>query len=340
MSDLEQLVRSLVTAAFADERTGGGSAPEIAALSDANRGRGVFSRVVRAELTWSAPGTGPSSVVVKVNASGENGRVAVASGACAREALAYRRVLPSSPVASPHAYLVRSGPGGEASFVLEDLGRHRLVDQLAGLTESEAAAVAASLSRFHRHWAHHPGLDALPVRRSTPSTLDPNAIAAGLGALEQRWAGIVDDAALAEFRALVENLAAVVDAFDSAGEATLCHGDPRADNLAFAEDGTPVLYDWQQLAVQMGAADLSWLAATSLTPSTRRRVERDLVADSGTTFDRYRTGLALPGLAVLLLARRETPDDRSRRFVATSLSRIGAAIVEHEVARIAGPGGT
>ena len=120
--------------------------------------------------------------------------------------------------------------------------------------------------------------------------------------------------------------------FTDASGATLCHGDPRADNLAFDRAGAPVVFDWQQLAVQLPEADLAWLAATSLTVETRRAVERDLVAGYGTTMDRYRLGFVLPGLAVLLLAQREIDSDRTAAFVAASLHRIATAVSDLDVA--------
>ncbi len=305
-------------------------------LSDANEGRGVFSRVTRVELAWTADPTGPdgarpASVVVKSPADGDNGAAAIASGACVREALAYRTILGRSPVDAPRAFAVVGGAQA-ATFVLEDLARHRAVDQLTGLGRADALAVTTALARLHAHWSSAPDLDELDVRRSTPSKLDPAALRAGLATLVDRWADVIDDDTRRAFEDLVANRAPLVDAFTSAGPMTLCHGDPRADNLVFADDGRPVLYDWQQLAIQFGAADLAWLAATSLTPRDRRDLDAELVAAYGTTQDHYRLGFVLPGLAVLLLAQRQTDDERARRFVTTSLTRIGSALLDLDVA--------
>ena len=90
------------------------------------------------------------------------------------------------------------------------------------------------------------------------------------------------------------------------------------------------------MAVQFGEADLAWLAATSLTVETRRQVEADLIAAAGGNPERYRLGLALPGLAVLLLAPRELPSERAERFVAVSLQRIAAALADNETASMGG----
>lgn len=309
---------------------GGGC--RVVASRDLNGGRGVFSRVVRAELAWSG-GAGddrPRSVAVKLPAPGPNGEAAAATGACRREALAYTRLIPHSPVAAPRAWLVHHGPGAAASFVLEDLSALRAVDQLDGLPSADALAVGDALARFHRHWARPDRHRYLPLRRSVPAAISPEALARGLAALGERWGDVVDAAQRAVFARLVARRAELVSAF-AAGPVTVCHGDPRADNLVFAPAG-PVLFDWQQPALQLGAADVAWLAATSLTPETRRTLDADLAAAGGCTVDAYRTGLLLPGLAVLLLAQREADSDRTARFITTSVRRIATAVADLELA--------
>ena len=327
-----------------------GLAPEalgpmrVVEATDINQGRGVFSRVLR--LTVAVPGTTPApeaepgwddgpgpdrerlTLVAKFPVGGPNGEAARRSGAYRREALAYRRILPRSPVRTPRAELVVDLPDGGVLLVLDDLSDRRRVDQLDGLDGDDALAVARALAGFHRHWAGNPELDRLPVRRSVPSGLAAEGLRAGLRTLDGRWSTVVPERERRAFRHLVGRREELADAFSRAGPATLCHGDPRADNLVFDPDGVPVLFDWQQLAVQFGPADLAWLAATSLTTGVRREVEPDLVAGYGTTFDLYRLGLVLPGLAVLFLAQRQLDDQRSRRFVAASLRRIGAALVD------------
>jgi hypothetical protein len=76
---------------------------------------------------------------------------------------------------------------------------------------------------------------------------------------------------------------------------------------------------------------VAWLAATSLQTETRRAEEFALLAEIGGDRDRYRLAMALPGLAVLLLAQREIDSERAERFVRTSLSRIAAAVVDLEL---------
>jgi hypothetical protein len=322
----------------------------VTALRDRNGGRGAFSEVIQADLVWAgddpaeAVGDRPTSVVAKLPVDGPNGTAARASGAYAREALAYRELLDHSPVGHPRAWAVietADADGPACRLLLQDLDDHRFADQLDGLEPDDAIAVAESLGRFHAAWAASDRLADLDVRRNTVGGLPPTALEDGLRCLTERWGDVLDEAGRSTFADLVDNRAALVERFGRA-PATLCHGDPRADNLAFdPEHGEPVLFDWQQMAVQLGEADLAWLAATSLTVPARRAVERDLVDAGHCDLDGYRLGLALPGLAVLLLAQRELPNERSRRFVEVSLQRIAAALADNETARLATepPGG-
>ncbi len=330
-------VRALCRAAF------GPAGHRVGRLDDLNRGRGAFSVVLLVELLWDgAPSTEPTAdrpaaVVAKLPVPGPNGQAARASGAYRREALAYRDVLTSSPVAHPRAHAVLTDEDDGAAFLLEDLTGQRLSDQLDGLAEPDAVAVAEALARFHRAWAGSDRLARLAVRRNTLAGLTPEALRSGLEAVDRRWGEVVGPGERAVFADLVEAHQGLVERFDRA-PVTLCHGDPRADNLAFGrDDGAPILFDWQQMAAQFGEADLAWLAATSLTVAERRRIEADLVGAGQGDRDRYRLGLALPGLAVLLLAQREMPTERGRRLVGESLRRIAAAVADNETAALGRP---
>ncbi|MFV0526701.1 MAG: phosphotransferase [Acidimicrobiales bacterium] len=311
---------------------------EVVDVTDAGGGRGVFSRVWRVGLRWARPGLGPASLVVKTPVAGPNGDAARANGAYRREALAYRRLLRQSRVGHPRCYLVQAR-GDDASFVLEDLADHRAVDQLQGLDADDAGVVVDALGRLHRQWQGQAELDRIDVRRSVPSSIGRQTLEAGLKALDERWADRLPQGTRSAFAALVADADELARRFSEAGPVTLCHGDPRADNLVFAPSGPVVLFDWQQLAIQFGVADVAWLLATSLRPEVRRAAEADLVERYGATATRYRLGLVLPGMAVLALAQRRTDGERTERMVATSLSRIGSAIADHQPLRAGSPRG-
>jgi len=307
----------------------------ITSTTDVNQGRGVFSDVVRVEVESS---TGQElaawSLVVKSPASGPAGNAARASGACRREALAYENLLGSTPVRSPRFWLASHHDDGGVDLVLEDLSGFRRVDQLDGLEVSDALSTVRSLRRLHDAWSAKERLQHLidlDVRQSTPASFDPVALDKGVKALSQTWASALSSEQFDAFCAMAARRKHLIDVFNQ-NPPTLCHGDPRADNLVFDSNNEPVLFDWQQISIQPGAADLAWLAATSLDPAVRRDCEHLLIDSYGTTMTAYRQAMVLPGLAVLLLAQRPLDDARTRLMVSTSLDRIGSALVDLAVA--------
>lgn len=327
------------------------SQPEMTGYVDISQGRGIFSRVFAVELQWpvvpphsqTTATRQPHYVVIKLAALGPNREAAIASGAYAREALAYQTLLQDSPIPVPVCHGVSNCADGAIDFVLEDLRSRRSVDQIEGLVAADAKAVVQELGRWH-HSSRTAGLIELGIstslRRSTPKQLPHEGLLRGLETLHERWSDLLSERQIQNFTQLVENRSELIEDFDRS-PISLCHGDVRADNLAFDDGEHRVLfYDWQQVALQLPEADLAWLCATSLEPSVRRAVERELCqlfADAsgqpdGPTWDRYRSGLVLPGLAVLFLAQRELTTERTRRFVATSLVRIATAIDDHDLA--------
>jgi aminoglycoside phosphotransferase (APT) family kinase protein len=65
---------------------------------------------------------------------------------------------------------------------------------------------------------------------------------------------------------------------------TLAHGDFRADNLMFAADGQPIVFDFQLTGTSTGAFDLAYFITQSLRADDAAEFERAL-------FDRWKRGL-------------------------------------------------
>ncbi|MFW2382760.1 MAG: phosphotransferase family protein [Acidimicrobiales bacterium] len=290
------------------------SLPADAEATLISLGRGVFSHVYR---VWSSD----RSVVVKLPRSGPNGDAARASGAYERERLAYGQLLtPGLPV--PRCYGVRDIASGPA-FVLEDLTGFESVDQLDGLRPTQAMAIVDALIRCHSELPV-PLARELGVRSITPRGFDPDALAAGLA--------LVPKATV--FRKVLAERQVRIDRFGSLEDPVLCHGDPRADNVVVGPEVR--LFDWQQMSIQAGEADLAWLAATSMSPRVRRSCEIDIVEryavrmnrEFDHTWDRYRAAMVVPALAVLLLAQRRA-EGRLQQLVETSVRRIAVAVADH-----------
>lgn len=306
----------------------------ITTSTDVGQGRGVFSTVLRLEIesteSSSEPATIPRSCVAKLPIDGANGLAAIASGAVARELLAYRALLPIDGLRSPTLYGTVEFDDGSAALLLEDLTEAQRVDQLDGLDGHHTLAVVDGLAALHRRFEHEPPPS---IRSNTPATFAPTSLDAGVAALRERWA--ITPMQVDVFDTLLEHRTELLERFASLAP-TLCHGDPRADNLVFDHSGGVVLFDWQQIAVQAGEADLAWLLATSLEPDVRRTVAplaiRRYAAARGqtesATTDALTTAWVLPGLAVLFLAQRESDSPRTDAFIRTSIERIADAASE------------
>lgn len=328
MANLGERTIEAVRSVFGDDVSVGSASP-------IDHGRGVFSHVMRAELG----GAPTSSVAVKLLRSDANGAAALTSGAVAREILAYEELLPATPaVAAPELFGVSVDSRNMPALVLEDLSSHRHADQVSGLGGDDLRAVVAELIELHSAWADHPELHEIAVRHSTPAHLPEDGLLRGAELLDTKWAAVSAERRSA-LQALASHHREAVGAFGAEDASTLCHGDPRGDNVAFDSNGRAVLIDWQQIAVQFGEADLAWLLATSVDRDNRRSIEGDIVAsyglarrqDAATTWRRYVTGMILPGLAVLLLAQRSVDDERTERFVRTSIERIADAVIDLRV---------
>lgn len=328
----------------------------ITSIRDVGEGRGVFSRVYAVQLAWPqsqiplADIVGdtfraqPDCVVVKLPALGANRTAATNSGAYDRELLAYQQLLTDSPIATPYLFGGYTSQDGAVTLVLEDLSTARSVDQLDGLGLADANSVSRALGGWH-HTRRRESLITLAtthgVRLSTPATFGEHGLRAGLDVLRMAWAPTLLDEDIRRFENVVRNRESLIERFERIAP-SLCHGDVRADNLVFDPNNASrvVLFDWQQIAVQAPEADLAWLAATSLHVEVRRTIEGELLEhfahsagqDLTTTRQNYRDSLILPGLAVLFLAQRELANDRTKRFVATTLKRIAAALEDHDLA--------
>lgn len=283
-------------------------------------GRGVFSHV------WRVAGT-QGAVVVKLPRADANGEAARRSGAYARERVAYAGLI-GPGVPAPACLGIVDLDAGPA-FVLQDLSDRRHVDQVTGLDGRDVYAVVDALIGSHRYLDGDRAI-SLGVRHLAPRTFDPGRLALGVAELEPELRGI--------FGQLLARRTRLLDRFADFDDPVCCHGDPRADNVVFDDDGTAILFDWQQIAVQIGEADLAWLLATSTRPEVRRSIEADAVgryADAvgrppGHAWERYRAGLLVPGLAVLLLVQRRTAG-RMVDIVARSVERISAALTDHSL---------
>lgn len=317
--DDQNTLRELITDTFEGSLIGD--------ITDAGHGRGIFSRVVKVELE-QAP---VKSVIVKAPALGVNGEAGRTSGSYAREALAYRELLGNIDVRTPVCHAV-TDLDGDPWFVLEDLSTMGTINQLDGIGLENAQRLGDVLADLHATSVDR-GL-AGKLRGPGPERFGLETLERGLSLLGSKWH--TERRVTSAFERLIEQRDRLVVEFVEAGQETICHGDPRADNVMVSASEV-VLLDWQQISMSFGESDLAWLLSTSCTVTDRSVIEASVLSRyataAGTTMhevlDRYRLGLTRPGLAVLMLCTRDTSDFRTERIVRESLHRIGHALADH-----------
>lgn len=209
-----------------------------------------------------------ASVVVKLPADNELRGTADALGLYRREVDFYQQLSGTVPLRTPRVHLAAVAEGStDFVLVLEDLGHLEAADQLAGLGPEQADAAIDVIAGLHAWaWEDEARLGKLcpsfpPLRNDTTIALYPAFFDAG-------WASYLSHARRepgAELRAVAERWTAALPSFldDLAVPATLCHGDFRADNLFFDEDGSVVVIDFQLVHQGCGMSDVAYLVSQS-----------------------------------------------------------------------------
>ncbi len=316
---------------------------QVLAMADANKGRGIFSDITRIELAATTADV-PQFVIVKEPTSGPNGQISLDSGACQREQDAYRSLTPRSPVRSPECYATDD----EGRLLLEDLTDARWVEQSVGVSGADAIAVVEALGRFHHHWENR--LDSLEprVRVNALAKVPRSRFDQGWTALQDVYLDRLPAGAQTAYALLAAHVDESLAAYAAIAGHTVTHGDPRIDNICFV-DNIPIFFDWQQVAIQPGTADLAWFIATSLTPEARRQERREIVTHYAEAAGRPHAVVEaelsmswlLPGLMSMLLATRVPESEQAASFILESLRRIGTVLAdEHVLTQIVRVSGT
>lgn len=253
-------------------------------------GVGVSSALYRVALQGDDC---PSSVIVKLPALDE---AAVFTSTMLR--MYIREVAFFEQLASDVPVRVPALHHGEVDLetskfivVMEDMVGMRIVDQLEGMAIEDTEVAVDALAAWHATWwrnADHLAEKGVAVSLGDPvyTAVLPIVFAEGwekvtsqmeidpaMANIGPRWAAAMPQ--------LLQDL--------SSQPATLCHGDYRADNIMFDQDGAPVLIDFQLTGTGSGAYDLAYFITQSLETDVARDHERRL-------FERYVEGLRAAGV--------------------------------------------
>ncbi len=307
-------------------------------------GIGVSSALYRARLTGSGC---PATVVVKLPALDE---AAVFTSTVlrmyAREAGFFGELAHQAPLRVPACHHAAIDPEtSQFVLVMEDLGTLRAVDQVVGMEVADAERAIDGLAAWHGTWwgAAGPLADqgltvslgdeiykaVLPMvfGEGWEKLGDELEVPAGIQAVGPRWT--------AAFPRLLDDLAEEAT--------TMIHGDYRADNLFFDEDGSVAAVDFQLIGTGRGAYDLAYFLTQSLDPADASAHERPLFdrwiagleaagvpeADLATAWEDYRKA-ALFCLVYPVVAWRgmDATDPRQRDLARTMLERFDRAVDE------------
>lgn len=162
---------------------------------------------------------------------------------------------------------------------MEDLGSTRFGDAAAGWSRSDARSVVEALASLHARWWNDRRLGEwkwLPRFGDARSQFE--RFIHRRGTFLDRYANELSD----DLRNLTLSLTGrIVSSIHSLGgpPRTLLHVDTHSDNVTFVDDDGPVsaiLFDWQGVAMGLGAVDLSSFLLGGTTEQ-RRACERDLI---------------------------------------------------------------
>lgn len=313
-------------------------------------GIGVSSALYRVSLTGEGC---PATVIVKLPALDE---AAVFTSTMLRmyirEVRFFEELAEQVPVRVPSFH--HGAVDEETSqfvVVMEDMSAFRIVDQLEGMAVEDADRAVDALARWHAQWwgkAEELAADGLTVHLRDPIYTAVLPLVFGEG-----WQKLTTEHELPA--AVLEVGPRWTDALPGllhdlgAAPTTLCHGDYRADNILFGEDGEPVLLDFQLIGTGGGAYDLAYFITQSLRSEDAEQHERRLFdrwcdgleaagvtdLDRGAEWLRYRKA-ALFCLVYPIVASRgmDLSDPRQRELIDCMNTRIARAIEQLELGEL------
>jgi hypothetical protein len=321
-------------------------------IEPVGQGVGILGLLARLRLTSAADV--PETVIGKIaSPNPETVGISVHYGFYLNEVQFYRECSTTPGLRVPAAYYSDINPDGtEFVLLLEDLAVARLADQIAGCPPSDALHVIDAIAALHSFWWDSPKLDDLawlrPVNNDAYKSSAQQYTAVWPGFVE-RFGDRVPERALEVASRFPEFVADLYDWIIANNPTTIAHTDLRLDNLFFGHpDGSPVtIIDWQLSVRSMGALDVSYFLAESLSPDDRRANEKSLLeryhsglVAGGVTdysfdqlYDDYRLSL-LTQLSIPVIGSSMDPgNDRGRRLMDAMVERTMIAVDDHDAGR-------
>jgi hypothetical protein len=264
-------------------------------LAPLGKDESMMSRLQMASLSYEGATAGPDQVVVKMSSPAEKERfVAGMFKFYEREIRFYNEFAARTTIRRPACHLAEIHPENpDFVLVLEDIGGRRSVDQVDGLNFADTlTAIDAMVELQAPFW----GAD-LESASETFFKFDSEGLHALIpDAFHNDWVPTKErygDRMHPEVVALADRFrevcADVLRAMNGPQD-TLIHGDFRADNFLFDDDGV-IVFDYQLAAVSHGAVDLAYMLSQSVDSEVMATRADELI-------EHYITQLAAHGISV------------------------------------------
>ncbi len=323
---------------------------DTAEVTQIGVGIGVSSALYRVELTGDGC---PAAVIIKLPALDE---AAVFTSTMLRmyirEVRFFEELAAQVPVRVPDFH---HGEVDEETsrfvVVMEDLSALRIVDQLEGMTVDDADRAIDAMARWHAQWwskAEDLATDGRTVHLRDP--IYPAVLPLVFG---EGWDKLTAEHDIpAEIQSIGPRFSDAIPGLLQdlgASPTTMCHGDYRADNILFGDDGEPVLLDFQLIGTGAGAYDLAYFITQSLRSEDAEAHEQRLFGrwcdgleaagvsglDRDAEWLRYRKA-ALFCLVYPVVASRgmDLSDPRQRQLIEVMDTRFARAAVQLELAEL------
>ncbi|MCE4266308.1 phosphotransferase [Rhodococcus globerulus] len=244
-------------------------------------GNGAMADTFLLKLTWSAPGDGPASVILKRPSTDSSAAATAASlGAYEREARFYTELAPRTEVRVPRLFGTLDHARGSTAdtVLLEDLTEGFAPgDQFHETSLPRIEGARHQLALLQAPFWNDPETAGLPWLHRRLGVPIPGI----LERMERSWAAarstILADLP-ADERACIDRFVRSAQGWAEKpiGPNSLVHHDFRVDNLLFGPNEV-VAIDWQTIGWGPVMFDFAYLVGTSLEVESRRKLERDLV---------------------------------------------------------------
>ncbi|MEM9131186.1 MAG: oxidoreductase family protein [Actinomycetota bacterium] len=314
-------------------------------------GVGILGELSRLHLSYGPGETGPATMIAKCqSAFPENVGLCQAMGFYNREISFYQQLAGDVGLRVPRPYVAEIDPAG-APFVLvlEEITGARMVDQLDGADRADCETVLSSLAALHAEFWDSDRLDALEWL--PPMNNDAYKAAKALG--EAHWDGFVANwsdrvpaRVLGWVEAVTPRYPEMLDWWADQGNATFAHIDSRLENFLFdTETNAVTVLDFQLATRHVGAFDVAYFLAQSVSTDNRRAWEQELLdryhaelLDHGVSADYtrerfqrdYRYCLLQQAWAQLAVANLDPGNDRGRALLDAFVTRSFVAADDHD----------